>query len=98
MAPMDSNECTLEKRGISVLLFAGVREAMGKECIAISCPWNVTAGQLKTAMMEQYPEIAALVKRSRIAVGHAFVGDGDRLDSIGDPGTTIALIPPVSGG
>jgi molybdopterin converting factor small subunit len=48
--------------------------------------------------MDQYPEVAALVKRSRIAVGHAFIGDDDRLDSACDTGTTIALIPPVSGG
>jgi molybdopterin converting factor small subunit len=95
---MDSTDYTPDRRVVTVRLFAAIREAIGQEYIAISCPAMVTADQLKSSLIDQYPEIAALVKRSRIAVGHAFIGDDDRLDSACDTGTTIALIPPVSGG
>ncbi|MFN9852135.1 MAG: MoaD/ThiS family protein [Planctomycetota bacterium] len=83
---------------MEVRLFAGAREAIGRECITIEVGEICTARVVKETIARMYPEIAPLVRASRIAAGNAFVADDDRLESAIETGKTIALIPPVSGG
>jgi molybdopterin converting factor small subunit len=83
---------------IEVRLFAGAREAIGKEYVQVVADPVFTAADLKEGIARMYPDVALLVRASRIAVGNSFVADGDRLESAFETGKTIALIPPVSGG
>lgn len=95
---MEPSQSESEPQMISVHLFAGVREALGTDCVLVPCGSMGSAAELKDFLVHRYPEVAPLVRRSRVASGHAFVGEDDRLDSAIEAGTTIALIPPVSGG
>jgi sulfur-carrier protein len=83
---------------IEVRLFAGAREAIGRECLAIEVGGACTAKDVKETIVRMHPKIAPLVRASRIAVGNAFVADDDRLETAIETGKMIALIPPVSGG
>lgn len=90
----DGDSPTLEVR-----LFAGIRDAVGSDAVRVPLSGVDTVARLKEALLREIaPEMAPLVRASRIAVGNAFATDEDRLESALRAGTTIALIPPVSGG
>jgi molybdopterin synthase sulfur carrier subunit len=80
---------------VSVLYFAGLRDAIGIAEEAIDLPERVhTVGDLCDHLAERhrgYAERRAIV---RVARNEAFAGDAERLDD----GDVIALIPPVAGG
>lgn len=77
-----------------VLLFAGLRDRVGREALEIELPGAnpVSAGQLRAELVCAYPELDGLVWR--LAVDAAYVADGDPVP----PGAELAAIPPVSGG
>ena len=83
---------------IEVRLFAGVREAIGKESVQVACERCATVADIKEAILRLYPQVASLIRVSRFAVGNTFVADDDRLEGAFETGKTVALIPPVSGG
>lgn len=79
---------------IKVVLFASARDILGEREIEMELPDSATVVDLKQVMMSQFPQVADLVLRSAISVDHEFANDSLPLQ----PGSEIALIPPVSGG
>lgn len=77
-----------------VLLFAGLRETMGRERLAIELPAGATVDALLAEIARVAPRIADKLAHCRVAVAFEFVA-GDRVIA---PGEEIALVPPVSGG
>lgn len=78
---------------IEVLFFAAIKEKVGQD------KWIVeeelmTIGQLKSKLLQSYPDLKQELNRSMFAVNEQFAEDDTRLHS----GDQVAIIPPVSGG
>lgn len=92
---------------IRVQLFAGAKEACGQPAIDVVLPHESPNGSststlsiasLKIAIIAQYPTLQPFVEYARIAIGHSFADDSDEVHVQSLATSTIALIPPVSGG
>ena len=79
---------------LQLLLFAAARQTAGDASVTIELPEGASYADLKTALAEQHPSLAAIAAVSRLAAGGAFVSDDSPVDSK----VELALIPPVSGG
>jgi molybdopterin synthase sulfur carrier subunit len=80
---------------VSVLYFAGLRDAVGLAEEALELPAPVrTVGALCDHLAALHPSYADHRSSVRVARNEAFASDDDRLDD----GDVIALIPPVAGG
>lgn len=78
-----------------IALFAGLAERMGTRYLELQWPdAQMTAGQLKARLMEQYPDRAADVAPCFVACNHAFARDEATVRREDE----LALLPPVSGG
>jgi molybdopterin converting factor subunit 1 len=77
-----------------VKLFAVARQRTGRDEIDVDLPAGATVGQLRSALAEQFPPLADLLRHTRIAVNSDYANDALALA----PSSEIALIPPVSGG
>lgn len=82
-------------RSVTLLYFAGVREAVGVAEESIDLPEGVrTVSDLSTFLEIARPTLAGRLGSVRFAVNEVFASPETRLQ----PGDVIALIPPVSGG
>jgi sulfur-carrier protein len=79
---------------LRVLLFAALRDLASAERVAIELAAGSTVADLRTALAQQFPPLAALLARSAIAVNHDFAEDSRVLTATDE----VAIIPPVSGG
>jgi molybdopterin synthase sulfur carrier subunit len=79
---------------IRVLLFAGLREAAGARELCIELDSAAGISDLRAALARACPTLAPLLTNAAIAVNEEYVAGDVRLQ----PGDTVALIPPVSGG
>lgn len=79
---------------IEVLLFASLRERRGAPTLTVTIEEGATVRQLREAVAESYPELAPGLSASRVAIDQEFSPEDQSID----PGSEIALIPPVSGG
>lgn len=79
---------------IRVLLFAGIRDRLGREEVELELDPGSTAADVLTALGRAYPEVEGPLRHCRVAVDQAFVGAAHRIDAPAE----IAVIPPVSGG
>jgi molybdopterin converting factor subunit 1 len=79
---------------LTVHLFAKLRDLAGADAVALSLPDGATVADLRRALAEQHPSLAALLARSAVAVNHDFAPDTVAVP----PGSEVAIIPPVSGG
>lgn len=80
---------------IEVLLFAGLAERIGSSRLVISLePASVTAGHIKTQLAADYPEAAAAIQSSFVAINQEFASPETPINE----GDEVAVIPPVSGG
>jgi molybdopterin converting factor subunit 1 len=77
-----------------VLLFAQVRETLGKSRLTIELPARATVGDALNALAAQHPEIAMMRSRLAVAVNEKY----QSASTILHDGDVMALIPPVSGG
>lgn len=78
---------------LTVMLFAGVAEQVGQR--ELTLPWpGGTAADLLAVLEQQYPQAAALLARSAVAVGERYCRGDDVVAADSD----VAVIPPVSGG
>jgi molybdopterin synthase catalytic subunit len=77
-----------------VLLFAGLRQKMGRRSVSVDLPDQASAGDLIDEISRKFPAIAHQLAQCRVAVDHSFVDANETVTSGGE----IALIPPVSGG
>lgn len=80
---------------VSVLYFAGLRDAVGLSDEAIELPEHVrTVGELCDHLASRHRGYAERRASVRVARNEAFAGDADPVRD----GDVIALIPPVAGG
>ena len=79
---------------ITIRLFAGHREAVGKAETTVDIPEGSTVGHLAHEVTRTHPSITADASRLVVAVNQEFV-DHSHVLEVGDE---VALIPPVSGG
>jgi molybdopterin converting factor subunit 1 len=79
---------------LTVKLFAVAKQRVGRNEIEIEMPNPTTVGQLRSAIAEQFPLLADLLRHTRVAVNSDYAHDALALA----PNCEIALIPPVSGG
>ena len=79
---------------MKVLFFARTRELAGAGEANVDLPVGATVAELRVELVRLYPALGALLPRCAIAVDDDYAGD-DRLLEVG---STVALLPPVSGG
>ena len=77
-----------------VLVFAGLREALRTDALAVELPAGATVADLVAEIARIAPHLAGPLGHCRVAVAQEFVGP----DRVIAPGEEIALVPPVSGG
>ena len=78
----------------TVLLFAQLRESIGRESLMIDLPEGARVADAMNELATSHPSIAQQRGRIAIAVNERYA----RHDTILNDGDVIALIPPVSGG
>jgi molybdopterin converting factor subunit 1 len=79
---------------VQVRLFAGARDLVGADHVAVHLPAQATVGDLRRHLGNIQPALAALLARSAVAVDQEFAEDSLLLTE----DIEIALLPPVSGG
>ncbi len=82
------------KQSLSVKLFASLRQAMNSDEIKIDIDNKITVLQMKTILLETFPNLKKSNIAFFVAVNHKYVTDSVVIDTNDE----IALIPPVSGG
>jgi molybdopterin synthase catalytic subunit/molybdopterin converting factor small subunit len=79
----------------TISLFAGLAERFGARMVEADWPEvQMTAGQLKTRLMELYPKQAELIAVSFVAQNQAYAHEEVMIHREDE----LALLPPVSGG
>jgi molybdopterin converting factor subunit 1 len=79
---------------VRIKLFAVARQRVGRDNVEIELPEMPTVGQLRAALVENFPALAEVVTHSRLAIDNEYATDTFRIPPIAE----IAIIPPVSGG
>ncbi|MEP6871799.1 MAG: molybdopterin converting factor subunit 1 [Anaerolineaceae bacterium] len=79
---------------ITVLLFASVAERAGTRRFTLSLDEPATVASARDAILAQYPSIAPFVPNLMYALDEEYAREQDTVT----PHSTLALIPPVSGG
>lgn len=79
---------------LNIRLFAAARDILQRDAATLDCAPPLTIADVRLFVVAEYPELANLVARSRLALNGEFVAD-DAHVQLGDD---LALIPPVSGG
>jgi molybdopterin synthase sulfur carrier subunit len=83
---------------VTVLYFARLREALGRDCEQLELPERVaTVGALRQWLVARgspWAEAFTEIKRIRAAVDQSLAGDEARLAE----GAEVAFFPPVTGG
>ena len=77
---------------VAVRLFARARELAGADVVELAA--RDTVAGVREELAVRYPQAAALIACSAIAVNGEYAADGHPVG----PDDEIALIPPVSGG
>lgn len=78
----------------AVRLFAVARERVGLGEVMVELAEGATVGQLRSALAEQFPALAAIATRVMIAVDSEYADDAALIPAQ----ASLAVIPPVSGG
>lgn len=79
---------------ITVRLFAICRDLAKTDTVTLQLRDGGSGNDLWVELLKQYPELADLKKRTRLAVNLEYVSDRIELKD----GDEVSLIPPVSGG
>lgn len=79
---------------ITLLLFANLREKIGKNRLELDLPDEATVGDLKNYLIQQYPVIRAHLNKVLVSVNRELALDGELIPD----GAEVAIMPPVSGG
>ena len=79
---------------INVLFFASFKEKAGVSRSTLELPEEATVAELKSRLVEVYPQLGGLIDRSVISINQEFAFAGD----VVPPDAEVALFPPVSGG
>ena len=76
---------------ITARLFAGVRERAGQQAVEVG---GATIADVRASLAELCPPVAELLGACRFAMNDEFVFDATPVPD----GSTVDVIPPVSGG
>jgi molybdopterin synthase catalytic subunit len=79
---------------VCVLLFAGLREAVGQKQLFLELPEDASLGELMAQLAGVHPGVAAYRGRLAISVN----AERAPLERVLRDGDEVALLPPVSGG
>jgi len=79
---------------IRLLLFAQLKDRLGRSELSFSLPLGSTGKDLLAQLGQNDPTLQSLLSVSRLAVNCEYTS----LDQILREGDEVALIPPVSGG
>ncbi len=79
---------------VSVRLFAGLHDLIGKREVTLELPEGATIGHLRDKLGEEYPVVQAFLSTLVCAVDEEYVPS----EHVLRPGEDVALIPPISGG
>lgn len=77
-----------------VLVFAGLKERLGRSQVDVALEEGATVAELLTALARAHPEIAKSLTGCRVAIDQEFASANDAIPM----GAELAVIPPVSGG
>jgi molybdopterin converting factor small subunit len=78
---------------VRVLLYGGLRDALGGEALVESAE-VCSVAELRDRLAADYPSAAAALRRSRAFVADRLVGDAH----VPASGDVLEFLPPVSGG
>jgi molybdopterin converting factor subunit 1 len=78
----------------TVLLFAGVRDAVGRDRLTLTLPTGATVSDALDVLAANHSSIHAMRQSLAVAVDERYA----TMSTVLDDGCAIALIPPVSGG
>jgi molybdopterin converting factor small subunit len=79
---------------VSVLLFAGIRESIGKEKLILSFKDGGTLKELMESMQQEYPELENLFLSSQFIVNCNHIEPEYVLNDQDE----VAILPPLGGG
>lgn len=79
---------------VTVLLFASLAERAGTRRLELPLEEGATVGEVRDRVVAQFPQLAPAVPTLMYALDEEYA----REDAPVRPGSTLALIPPVSGG
>jgi molybdopterin converting factor subunit 1 len=79
---------------VRVKLFAVAKELAGCSELTIDVPEGATISDLHTALIHTFPTLARIIPHALWAVGTTYASD----DTLLNEQSSVALIPPVSGG
>lgn len=79
---------------ISLLFFAHLKEISGSGQISLDLPDGATIQDLKTRLLEDFPQLDKVLPTAIFAIDREFAFDGDLVPDNAE----VAIFPPVSGG
>lgn len=79
---------------LRVKLFAAAKQLAGSDSVLVEVAEPTTVAALRTAMVQQFPALADLLRHALFAVNTEYVGS----QTVLEPNAEVACIPPVSGG
>ena len=79
---------------IKVLLFATLKEKVGKDQIELEIPEKTTVSGLKDLLFQRYPSLPKSRANLIVAINKEFSFEQDEIPQSAE----IAIFPPVSGG
>jgi molybdopterin converting factor subunit 1 len=79
---------------LSVHLFGRARDLAGTPRLEVILQSGATVADLRRALTQESPPLAAILERCAVAVNQDFADD----DTAVTAGAEVAVIPPVSGG
>lgn len=79
---------------IKVRLFAALRDAAGREEVAVPWKQGLTCPEILDVLKKRFHPFSALLERSLVAVNGSYAEPGVVLM----PEDEVAVLPPVSGG
>jgi sulfur-carrier protein len=82
---------------IQVLLFARLRDELGRDCLSLDLPTPCTVASLRTTLQQEFPQQADLLSAGRalVAINQMLTNDENATLQATDE---IALFPPMTGG
>ncbi len=79
---------------VVVKLFAGARELVGKDEIAVEIDSGATIGELRSRVLQQHAELRPLLPHAMFAIDTTYCNEDTPIPE----SAVVACIPPVSGG